>query len=476
VQAVRIRLADERPASQPDPLGRSQVGYVPGLRPAELWDRARGVWKAKLATLAECVLAVIVHDDVVVGVGTVEAIAPHEDRVAIDGRPLADHPLVGQRDPLYNTSRNPITYGPVTTVLPTSTPARPYEAILKDAVAVLTEAGRLRRSAMRPADLAADGSARVLRWEVDPDRTEQADWAEFVTLALAGAAANLGGIETALAGRSGSWEAAGVRSLLESTVGPDENDLWRHRTEPLLITLHVEDLVNERTQMWEGYDAAETAIQQMYTDAEAASPPIDTEPYLWRYRRTVTGEGENFTVGPWEPVDPAAPAWSIEAWRAANTFEDDESARYWERMILGEEMAWGRHVPIDECYLPRTPELGEEYDRLVDERETRLGEVAELEELLEEQRAREVAAYGEALRDRVEAAARALPGLAVPVQVDVDLTWSPGMVRRADMPDLVERLIDQAILDTPAPEDLPGTPLSRLLEANGRTRRDGEAE
>lgn len=468
VQAVRIRLVDERAAPQPDPLGRAHVGYVAGLAPAELWDRARGVWKAKLATLAECAMAVIVYNDTVVGVGTVEAIAPREDRVAINGRILVDHPLVGQPDPLHNASRNPITYGPITTVLPTSTPARPYESVLREAIAVLTEAGRLRRSVLRPIDVPADGSLRDVRWEVDPDRSEQGDWAEFVTLALAGATANLGGIDTALAGRSGSWEAAGVRSLLESTVGPDENDLWRHRAEPLAITLFVEDLVTEWTRMWEGYTAAETAVRKMYDDAEAANPPIDPDPYLWRYQRSVDGEGDSATVGPWEPVDPAAPAWSLKAWRAANTFEDEDSARYWERMILGEEMAWGRDQPISESYLPKTAELGAEYDRLVDERDARLAAVADLEEQLEEQRGREIATYGQALKERVEAAARALPGLAVPVLVDVDLTWSSRLDRLDDMPYVVERLIEQAVMDTPAPEDLPGTPLSRLLEASGR--------
>ena len=60
---------------------------------------------------------------------------------------------------------------------------------VREAIAVLTEAGRLRRDVLRPVDVPADGSLRDVRWEVDPTRSEQADWAEFVTLALAGAAA-----------------------------------------------------------------------------------------------------------------------------------------------------------------------------------------------------------------------------------------------------------------------------------------------
>lgn len=477
VPVVRIRLAEERPALQPDPLGRTHVGYATDLTPAELWDRARGVWKAKLATLAECALAVIVYDDTVVGVGTLESIAPHGDRVAIDGRILVNHPLGGSPDPLHNTSRNPITYGQITTVLPASTAARPYSSVLMDAIAVLTEAGRLRRSVLRPVDAPVDGNLRDVRWEVDPDRTEQGDWAEFVTLALAGATANLGGIDTAVAGRSGSWEAAGVRSLLESTVGPDESDLWRHRTEPLRFTLFVEDLVIERTRMWEGYNAAEQAIQQMYRDAEAVDPPIDPDPYLWRYRRTVSAEGDDATVGPWDSVDPAGPLWTLEAWRAASTFDNEEGARYWERVILGQEMSLGTDQPISELYLPKTPQLGAEYDRVVAEREARLDAVAKLEERLEEQRGREVAAYGQALKEHIEAAAGALPGLAVSVQVDVDLTWSSRPDRLDGMPDVVERLVDQAVMDTPAPEDLPGTPLSRLLEGSGlETEHHGEEE
>ena len=46
-------------------------------------------------------------------------------------------------------------------------------------------------------------------WEPDPTAAPlPIDWAAFVTLALAGAAANIGSVYRILAGRPGSWEAA----------------------------------------------------------------------------------------------------------------------------------------------------------------------------------------------------------------------------------------------------------------------------
>ena len=466
VRIVRIRLGTERPVEHPDPLGRSLIGYAPGLTPAELWRRGRGVWRANWDNISSAQLAVLVHDRVVVGVGTVEAIEPAGGRVAVVGRPLEGHPLIGQPDPLDNTSRMPLMYGEVTTVLPNPDAQRTYADVLRDAIAVLSEASRLRQSVLRPVEAPeGDRDVRNAQWEVDPDRTTPSDWAEFVTLALAGATANAGGIDAALNGRPGSWEAAGVRSLLESTIGPDEHDLWRHRTEPLAITLYVEDLVSEQTRMWEGYATAEREIQTMIEDAEAANPQVDLETFNWIYRRTVDVAGETPVIGPWEPVDPTAPAWTIEAWRAANPDINPESRAFWERMILGEEMST-TGIPVDQTWLPRSPELAAEYNRLEREREARLNPVYALEEQLEEQRLREVVAYGQALKERVETAARALPGLAVPVLVDVNLTWSAHLNRHDDMPNSVERLVEQALTNTPAPEDLPGTPLTRLLEAS----------
>lgn len=75
--------------------------------------------------------------------------------------------------------------------------------------------------------------------------TEPADFAEFLTEALAGTAANLGGIEALLAGRPGSWEADHLRQLLYYLAGDDEPELLRYRTEPVRVPVHVEYLLYE---------------------------------------------------------------------------------------------------------------------------------------------------------------------------------------------------------------------------------------
>lgn len=104
---------------------------------------------------------------------------------------------------------------------------RPVQEVLDDAVRALTEAAR------------ASG-----------------DWAEFVTQALAGAAANIGSVEAALAGRPGSWEADGVRNLLASTVGWNDEHLLEHRTEPVRVTVYVDEILADIGAGHRAYDDA----------------------------------------------------------------------------------------------------------------------------------------------------------------------------------------------------------------------------
>jgi hypothetical protein len=131
---------------------------------------------------------------------------------------------------------------------------RSYDAVLADAVRVLTEAAR-----------------RSVAWtdRDGHDHQQQADFAEFVTHAVAGAAANIGGIEFALAGRPGSWEADKVRDMLHSTVGHDEAYLLEHRTEPVVVRVHVDDILNE-LGVWQLYDEAHAELDRRY---EAVGTP-----------------------------------------------------------------------------------------------------------------------------------------------------------------------------------------------------------
>lgn len=136
---------------------------------------------------------------------------------------------------------------------------RPRADVLADAIRVLTEAARLTRPL--PASEAAaptPGQPVSVRSDCGP-----ADWGEFVTHALAGAAANIGGTEAILAGRPGSWEADGVRHLLTSTVGHDEQHLLEHRTEALVVDVHVDELLTD-LGAWEPYDQASRELARRY--------------------------------------------------------------------------------------------------------------------------------------------------------------------------------------------------------------------
>ena len=135
---------------------------------------------------------------------------------------------------------------------------RPHDEVLHAAISVLTEASRLTNQPMRQTSSG--------QWEADPDPRAALpiDWAAFVTDALAGAAANAGGIDTILSGRPGSWEASVIGDALRAAVGRDEWDLWRHRTEPVTVAVHPERILfdDDSSNHFDEMDAAEAEIQR----------------------------------------------------------------------------------------------------------------------------------------------------------------------------------------------------------------------
>jgi len=54
---------------------------------------------------------------------------------------------------------------------------------------------------------------------------EERDWSGWLADVLAHVAATVGGSETLVSGRSGSWESAAVRQILEGTLGPDDETI-----------------------------------------------------------------------------------------------------------------------------------------------------------------------------------------------------------------------------------------------------------
>jgi hypothetical protein len=158
---------------------------------------------------------------------------------------------------------------------------RGWDEVLADAIRVLTEATRLRRSVLQQ----SGGTG----WEPHPTQTEPADWAEFITLAVAGAAANVGSIEKALEGRPGSWEADAVRGMLLATLGENSAELLRHRTEPIRVVLRPAEILADL-----GYTVLYDDTRQVLREQQ--------DPHLWRYRL-----GEDRA---WTPLDPGAPAWA----------------------------------------------------------------------------------------------------------------------------------------------------------------------
>lgn len=114
---------------------------------------------------------------------------------------------------------------------------------------------------------AAARSQRIIGAGTANEHAVPADFADTLSRILASVAANVGGIEALLQGRPGSWEADYVRQLLRSTVGQNEEYLLEYRTEPLQLSLHVEE-VFERFGITELYWEAVEELSTLEADAD----------------------------------------------------------------------------------------------------------------------------------------------------------------------------------------------------------------
>ena len=96
------------------------------------------------------------------------------------------------------------------------------------------------------------------------------DFADFLAHVLASTAANVGGPDHLLARRPGSWEASHLEALLRGTVGDEPDNWWTYRTEPLVVSLNVAELI-EASDLHPGLLGLDNAIDTVGSRYESAS-------------------------------------------------------------------------------------------------------------------------------------------------------------------------------------------------------------
>jgi hypothetical protein len=110
---LQIQLGPDREAEPTDVLGRSRVGYRPGMTEEEAWEAGRGVWRLNAdRALEEDEVQIVNLDGIVVAVAVILGVSKTRvpGRYAIDGKLLPGDPRVGKLTTTPHRSRNSIAY------------------------------------------------------------------------------------------------------------------------------------------------------------------------------------------------------------------------------------------------------------------------------------------------------------------------------------------------------------------------------
>jgi hypothetical protein len=174
----------------------------------------------------------------------------------------------------------------------------------------------------------------------DAEQSEPIDFAEFACHVITATAANLGSVETLLAGRPGSWEADLVRQIVTSTAG---DELWRWRTEPLRVEfdvfyvfgdLGIEDLFYDDRDAAKDEHTAER-IEELYDQDQAAY----TTAYKDTVRQVLRDRGIDLAV---EFVKPDPNQWDP----LADSIADEARTRT-PLPMTGQRPDWSDGTPAD---------------------------------------------------------------------------------------------------------------------------------
>ncbi|MGW8328541.1 hypothetical protein ACWGLE_11630 [Streptomyces sp. NPDC055897] len=108
---LQIQIGAERATDPGDLLGRTAIGWRPGMSEDEAWEAGRGIWKLNAdRALSQDEVQIINTSGTVLAVATITGISKHGDRYALQGDLRRDDPRVGRPTPSPHLSRNPVTY------------------------------------------------------------------------------------------------------------------------------------------------------------------------------------------------------------------------------------------------------------------------------------------------------------------------------------------------------------------------------
>ncbi|KAB7835594.1 hypothetical protein FRZ00_27125 [Streptomyces mobaraensis] len=108
---LQIRLGHQRPAPAGDVLGRTVIGWRPGMTETDAWETGRGLWRLHpQRALARGEAQIIAPGQMVLAVAEITGITRHRDRYALEGRLLSGDARVGKLTTTPHPSRNPIAY------------------------------------------------------------------------------------------------------------------------------------------------------------------------------------------------------------------------------------------------------------------------------------------------------------------------------------------------------------------------------
>ncbi|AWW43289.1 MULTISPECIES: hypothetical protein [Streptomyces] len=109
---VQIQLGPEQPVDpNEDGLGRSTVGWHPGMTEDAAWESGRGIWRLNAGRALNHDEAQIVNPaGRVLAVATITGVSKHGERFALEGELLRGDERVGAPTPTPHRSRCSVAY------------------------------------------------------------------------------------------------------------------------------------------------------------------------------------------------------------------------------------------------------------------------------------------------------------------------------------------------------------------------------